>query len=106
MIMKNEKTAVIFRTWKDTGTVIALFPFEPSDNLGYYCNSYERVGQHGAASPSIVHKATRPSKPTEICDLACELRGLGYKLRGLQRFPRNSMNVRRAKLAEMKGGEK
>ena len=88
-------TAVIFRTFKDGGDVIALFPFEPSDIYGHHCLSYQHVGQHGGAAPDLMNgKFTRPSTAQEVCDLACELRGLGYELRGLQRFPRNAFQVR------------
>jgi hypothetical protein len=31
---------VVFRKWKDTGDVIALFPELPSDILGWFCDSY------------------------------------------------------------------
>ena len=100
--MKNDKTAVIFRTFRDGGDVVALFPFEPSDNHGHHCLSYQHVGQHGGATPDLTNgKFTRPSTPAEVCDLACELRGLGYKLRAMQRFPRNAFDVRKAKLAKL-----
>ena len=99
MKSNTETTAVIFRTFKSGGDVIALFPFEPSDNYGHHCSSYQRVGQHGGATPDLMRgNYTRPSTPAEICDLACELRGLGYKLRGLRRFPSNAYAVRKAAL--------
>jgi hypothetical protein len=95
----SSETAVIFRTFIAGGDVIALFPFEPSDNYGHHCMSYQRVGQHGGASPDLMRgNYTRKATPAEICDLACELRGLGYKLRGMERFPRNAFAVRKAKL--------
>ena len=94
MKTKSEQTAVIFRTFTN-GEVIALFPFIPSDNYGHNCLSYQRIGQHGGATPDLMRSQyTRPSTPAEICDLACELRGIGYKLRGMQRFPRNAFAVR------------
>jgi hypothetical protein len=37
-------TPVVFRKWKDSGTVIALFPELPSDIHGSYCVAYEHVG--------------------------------------------------------------
>lgn len=95
-------TPVIYRTFLDGGDVIALFPFEPSDNAGHFCMSYQHVGQHGRANPLICRRPiTRPSTPAEISGLVCELRGLGYKLRGLQRVPRNALAVRRKAIAEM-----
>jgi hypothetical protein len=95
-------TAVIFRTFKDTGDVIALFPFIAATCDGWQCESYMHVGQHGAACPHIMRGITRPATPKELCDLACELRGLGYKLRGMSRFPRNAYEVRKQQWKGMK----
>jgi len=101
-VKPSNKTAVIFRTFRDGGDVIALFPLEPYSRTdgGWNCECYQRIGQHGGACPHIVRGVTRPSTPSEICDLACELRGLGYKLRGMSRFPRNAYDVRKAKLKQ------
>lgn len=100
--MKTEKTAVIFRTFKENGEVIALFPFEPATNAGWTMESYMHVGQHGSASPELTQGGrncpTRPSEPKEICGLACELRGIGYKLHGMSRIPRNAYEIRKSKL--------
>ncbi len=94
----KQATAVIFRTFNSGGDVIALFPLEPSDRYGHHCMSYQKVGQHGGASPDLMNpKFTRPATPEQVCDLACELRGLGYKLRALRRFPHNAFEVRRSK---------
>jgi hypothetical protein len=73
------KTKVVFRVWKDTGDVIALFPELPADKWGHYCDSYEHVGQHGAASPNLVSH-TSPAQPEEYAALASELRQIGYDL--------------------------
>ena len=95
----TEQTTVIFRTFLKRGDVIALFPFEPADSAGLDCMSYQHIGQHGGADPSICRRPyTRPSTPAEICDLACELRGLGYKLKAASRVPRNAFAIRKSKL--------
>lgn len=100
--MSEPLTAVVFRTFKQGGDVLALFPLEPGTNNPADCLSYQRIGQHGAASPELTRDgSTRPSTPEEICDLACELRGLGYKLRGLNRIPRNAYQVRKSKLEKL-----
>lgn len=70
--MKPEKTAVIYRTFKDGGAdpVIAMFPLEPADSTGWTCNSYQHVGQHGGCTPHLTHKATRPATRAEVAPLA------------------------------------
>jgi hypothetical protein len=100
------KTPVIFRTFK-AGEVVALFPFEPAsgrDN-GWTCTCYAQMGQHSAACPHIVYKVTRPSTRSEIAPLRRELVQLGYKLKTVQRFPRNAYAVRQATLRNGKGDE-
>lgn len=94
------KTLVIFRTFKE-GDVIALFPEEPGTNDIRTCLSYQRVGQHGSADVAIT-RSTRPSTPKEICDLACELRGLGYDLKAARRFTRRHQNIRLEKIQRIK----
>ena len=69
---------VIFRVWtgsEDNG-VIALFPDMPEDDG--LINSYMHIGQHGAASLSIVLAATREATAAESHDLRLELRQIGY----------------------------
>ena len=92
-----ETTAVIFRTWRKSRTVIALFPFEPATSQGVYCMSYEHVGQHGAADPAIVNGATRKATPAEYEPLKRELESIGYSLEIRERFPRNAYDVRKRK---------
>jgi hypothetical protein len=88
MKMPSEKTLVVFRQWRDTGGVIALFPELPSDLYGYFCDSYERVGQHGGADYSGVVFATKPAMPKEYRALRRELTRIGYKLRCIRRASR------------------
>lgn len=56
---------VVFRKWKDTGDVIALFPELPSDIYGWFCDSYEHVGQHSGADYHGVIRQTVPAAPHE-----------------------------------------
>jgi hypothetical protein len=80
-----EETIVVFRVWRDTGDVIALFPamHEP----GYMVSSYMHTGQHGAADYAHVIAATRPATEQEYENLAAELEDLGYRLRILRKKP-------------------
>jgi hypothetical protein len=80
-----QQVAVIFRRWRDTGDVIALFPELPSDINGHYCDSYEHVGQHGGADYFGVIRQTVPAAPGECADLSVELKRIGYRLKPLMR---------------------
>jgi hypothetical protein len=89
------KTKVIFRTFH-SGDTIALFPEIPHDAFGVYCVSYQRIGQHGAASPDL-SPYTRPSKPDEIRELREELRRVGYTdLQPIKRVTAKINSARRA----------
>ena len=84
---KVEKEKVIFRQWKIGCAIIALFPEIAVDNIGYHCQSYMIVGQHGAASPDII----ADTKPANLEDgavkrLIKELTELGYDLDIIKRF--------------------
>lgn len=89
------KTKVIFRTFKDSGDVIALFPLIPATRNGWECMSYQHIGQHGAACPHIVRGITRLSTPNEIAPLKLELEFIGYDLELIKRFPSNAYQVRK-----------
>jgi hypothetical protein len=71
-------TKVIFRTFRDSGDVIALFPQIPSDPDGLYCESYQHVGQHGGASSDYLSDITTLSTPEEYGVLLHELEQIGY----------------------------
>ncbi len=93
----TDKIAVIFRTFRNGGDVIAFFPFIPATRNGWTCESYQHIGQHGAACPHLARQQyTRPSTPDEIKPLALELTSIGYKLKPMKRFPRNAYQVRKA----------
>lgn len=76
---------VVFRKWRDSGGVIALFPELPSDINGWFCDSYEHVGQHGGADYHGVVSHTVPATPDECAALSVELDRIGYRLRPLSR---------------------
>lgn len=76
---------VVFRKWKDTCDVIALFPELPSDLNGWFCDSYEHVGQHGGADYHGVIGQSVPASPGEYTALSVELRRIGYLLLPLKR---------------------
>ena len=76
--MKPKKTKVVFRYWQKD--VIALFPEIPADNWGVYCQSYQHVGQHGAADYYGIMDGSRAATEAEYADLQAELLRLGYVL--------------------------
>jgi len=93
------KTIVIFRKWKDGGDIIALMPEVPSDTRGFYCESYQHIGQHSGADYRGCIAASVPAKPREYRDLARELRRLGYTLDIRTRASRLAYQRRLAALA-------
>lgn len=74
------KTQVVFRKFPE-GDVIALFPNEIADQE-YNIMSYQHIGQHGAACPSLAMKLIVPSKH-EALKLYKELVSIGYDLEDL-----------------------
>jgi hypothetical protein len=93
--------AVVFRCWKDSGDVIALFPEIPADIYGVYCEAYEHVGQHGGADYWGVIQATVPTRLHEAADLAEELTRIGYKLRPIRRASHHHHDKRRQAAREI-----
>lgn len=89
----SDYTLVVFRRWKN-GDVIALFPYLPGAPDATTCQSYEHIGQHGAATPHLVIAATRPAKESEYADLKKELHSIGYDLDIATRIPRDAMQRR------------
>jgi hypothetical protein len=76
----STKTPVHFRVFPaqdSRGDVIALFP----DTLEHdgYVNSYQHVGQHGAAAYNGLCHYLRVAKPGEYNDLLQELYSIGYE---------------------------
>lgn len=91
-----ETTLVVFRRWRDTNDIIALFPAEPSDIHGWYCLSYERIGQHSGADYHGVVQASRPATDEEAAPLADELTKVGYNLQPIKRASQAVHERRRA----------
>jgi hypothetical protein len=91
--MDKEKTKVIFRRWLN-GSVIALFPEIATDTLGYYCQSYMHVGQHGPSCPTLV-SSTKPASKEEYQALFDELTKLGYNLEIIKRFRYSHQQTRK-----------
>ncbi len=94
----SDKTLVIFR--KIQGEILALFPLELGTSSPYTCSSYAQIGQHGTADALIAREGKLASFK-EYKALANELRKIGYKLQIGERVPRNALEVRRKKLAEI-----
>lgn len=80
-------TITVFRKWRSTGTIIALFPAIACDRTGTKCACYEHVGQHGGADYHRVIAATVPATEAESRPLAKELERIGYTLRPVKRAP-------------------
>jgi hypothetical protein len=98
-----EPATVIFRQWRtrrDGHGVIALFPYDPWDNTGVMCGSFEHTGQHGGADLAGVMARTRPAPPEAYAALQAELEAppYGYVLRVRRRTPADAAAVRRAAL--------
>lgn len=81
------ETPMVFRVWPN-GDVIALMPTLPYAVGGYCCQSYEHVGQHGAADYTGVVRATKLATAAEYADLLAELTGRGYNVRPVKRAPK------------------
>ncbi len=99
---KAKQEKVIFRQFKIGCEIIALFPEIAVDTTGYNCQSYMRVGQHGAASPNLVED----TKPAIIKDGACqklikELTKLGYDLKIIKRFRYSHSQERQRQIRAM-----
>lgn len=80
-LKKLTPVRVIFRMYKHQGNdvCIAFFPALPGDMNPYRtCQSYEHIGQHGAATIDFYLKDTRPATPEEYKDLLDELTSIGY----------------------------
>lgn len=94
--MTIERTLVIFRKWRDTGDIIALFPEIPSDAHGWFCEAYEHVGQHGGADYHGVIQTTKPASAEDAAPLTEELRRIGYSLRTIKRATHQVHEARRS----------
>ena len=95
--MDTEKTKVIFRKFWIGCEVIALFPEIATDTIGYNCQSYMHVSQHGSASPDII-KETKPVnlEDGDVKRLIQELTDVGYNLEIIKRFRYKHQQTRMA----------
>ena len=98
----SQADIVVFRRWKDCGSIIALFPELPSDLYGQYCDAYEHVGQHGGADYHGVVQHSMPCSIEESADLATELQRIGYRLRPIRRASRVHHDKRRHLAADLR----
>lgn len=94
-------TAVIFRIWpkSEGGDIIAIFPSIPGTFDPHTCQSYQRIGQHGACDPMALTQALRLAKPSDYAELASELERIGCVLDIRRRIPRNALEIRRAAIS-------
>jgi hypothetical protein len=98
----SQADIVVFRRWKNTGDVIALFPELPADLGGDHCDSYEHVGQHGGADYHGVVQHTKPCSPDDAADLVAELRTIGYVLRPIKRASHVHHEARRQLASDLR----
>lgn len=83
------ETKVIFRKWKDSGEIIAIFP-ESIDKRTLNVSSYEHIGQHADIDYNSIISSTIIAKEEEYKYLLSELKHIGYEnIRILKRFNRN-----------------
>jgi len=99
MVKDKEKTIVIFRFWKVSNNVIAIFPEIPGDMNLYTCSSYEHLGQHGACNPNGIIEDSRLAKPEEYEDLKEELENsFGYNLEIKKRYTQKHLMAREKRI--------
>lgn len=71
-------TKVVFRKYKDDGSIIALFPEELWSKTGYDIACYQHIGQHGSADYDTVIQQSAPTTPEEHRELLNELKSISY----------------------------
>jgi len=98
----TQADVVVFRQWRHSGDVIALFPELPADLGGDCCDSYEHCGQHGGADYHHVVRQTKPCSPDDAADLVAELRTIGYVLRPVKRASRIHHDNRRQTASDLR----
>lgn len=90
-------TLVVFRRWRNQPkTVFALFPQEPADYAGFFCDSYESIGQHSGADYYGCINASDPVSAEDAADLRRELERIGYRLKVMKRASHRVHEARRA----------
>lgn len=89
-------TVVIFRKFKE-GDIIALFPENTGTLDPNTCDSYQHIGQHGAADVGIIYD-TKLATPEEYADLLEELISIGYNPVIYKKYTRKMQERREAAL--------
>jgi acyl-CoA-binding protein len=84
-MIEEKPERVIFRAWKDSGDVIAIFPDWNYGNSQTskpgMVMSFEHVGQHGEASWPGLKSETRAATPAEYAAVKEELESSPYDYR-------------------------
>lgn len=87
----------VFKSGPDCGPLV-LFPDIPGTCDPSDCQSFQRIGQHGAAHPMLCRDgSTRPATSSETEQAIRDLRATGYyseQFQVLRRFPANSRRNR------------
>ena len=91
------KTKTIFRKFPE-GDIIALFPEIPGTNEYWTCQSYQHIGQHGAADTVHITMITKPATKEESAGLFNELKRIGYDMEMIKRFRYSHMITRMEQL--------
>jgi hypothetical protein len=96
-IKRDIQEDVIFRVFRKGGGIIAFWPAVKVDFYGYVltCQSYQHVGQHGAADYQYCLALTRLATPKEYKDLLKELKGRGYTPHIIQRVTKQHEDFRK-----------
>jgi hypothetical protein len=94
--MPSQTLPVVFRRWRDTKSVFALFPSSPATYDGFFCDAFEHVGGHGGADYFGCINASDPVSVEDAADLKRELERIGYRLRVIKRASRKHHEARRA----------
>ena len=95
---KAETLPVIFRKFKDTGEVLAIFPATPVDPQGKYCESYGWYG-HAACDYHGIIAATFPAQPHEYAQTLKDLQKIGYE--NIEVYTRSNRRHRERLLQEL-----
>lgn len=98
-------TPVVFRKWKESGSLIALFPGIPATINAQYCETFEHVGQHSAGDYYGLIDQTYPANPDEFEELKKELESApySYNLKPVKRATSKMHEARRIE-AKKQGG--
>lgn len=94
---------VIFRKYKDSGDIVAIFPRQLGTNDPHTCACYEHVGQHGSCDPWHMLRLTKAAKPPEFAALKSELESIGYTLELRARMRHHDHKARVKELKRIEG---